>query len=130
MTLLLCFVSLTMVAQVSQSTTPITAGNRIAMGVPVQQAPQKGNVSDERKADASFDITMRPDGHVSLLVHNLPVGEKYSARVFTVSGQLAATMGPTSSPTSTLNLTHLQSGVYIVKLTAGSHTVARTITKE
>ena len=37
MTLLLCFVSLTMVAQVSQSTTTITAGNRIAMGVPVQQ---------------------------------------------------------------------------------------------
>ena len=117
-------------AQNARTFTYDAAGNRVTMGVPMQQAPRRNASGNPDGLETSFDIAMQPGGHVRLMVKKLEKSEKYSASIYTTSGQLVANLAPTTHPTTTINISSLQAGVYVVKLTIGKRQFSRVITKE
>ncbi|MBO4849688.1 MAG: T9SS type A sorting domain-containing protein [Prevotella sp.] len=126
----LASVSLPSSAQNARTFTYDAAGNRVAMGVPVQQAPGRNPNGNQGGLEASFDIAIQPGGHVRLMVKKLEKSEKYAASIYTTSGQLVASLAPTDNPVSNINMSSLQAGVYVVKLTIGKRQFSRVITKE
>lgn len=103
------------------------AGNRIAMGIPLSQAPQRP-ADDMESKEIPMTITTLPDGHVQIQMKT--DGTTYSARVYTTAGKLAAILQPTTSPLSILDLSSLQANVYIVDITLGDRHVVQKITRE
>ena len=127
---ILTSVSLKSSAQNARTFTYDAAGNRIAMGVPVQQAPGRNPNGNPGGLEASFDVAIQPGGHVRLMVKNLGKNEKYAASIYTTSGQLVANLASTANPVSNINMSSLQAGVYVIKLTIGKQQFSRVITKE
>ena len=127
---ILASVSLPLSAQNARTFTYDAAGNRVAMGVPVQQAPGRNPNGNQGGLEASFDVAMQPGGHVSLMVKNLRKNEKYAASIYTTSGQLVANLASTANPVSNINISSLQAGVYVIKLTIGKQQFSRVITKK
>ena len=107
---ILAFIPQPSSAQSARTFTYDAAGNRVAMGVPVQQSPKRNPGGDQGGLEASFDIAMQPGGHVRLMVKNLGKGEKYEASLYTTSGQLVANIAPTTNPASSINMSSLQPG--------------------
>lgn len=106
------------------------AGNRIAMGVPVSQAPRKTDDSVEEKLADIVSFTTHPDGHIRIHVLKEDEDLPYSARVYTTSGQIVAKIPSTKSPVSSINLSSYPSGVYIVEVIIGERHITHKIIRE
>ena len=106
------------------------AGNRIAMGVPASQAPESlfDEATDEETPTVA--VTANSDGRVQFTARNFCDVDTYSAEVYTAAGQRVATLRPTSSPVSAIDLSAWPSGVYVVDVTVGDRHVIHKIAKE
>ena len=106
------------------------AGNRIAMGEPMSQAPRRPSAVLGAGEETSVSITSRPDGHVEILPRKMEQGGTYSATVYNAAGQVVAILPATDSPRSTIDLSPLQGGVYVVDVLIGDRHATRKVTKE
>ena len=106
------------------------AGNRIAMGIPVSQAPRKTDDSVEEKMADIVSFATHPDGHVQIHVLKGSEGIAYYARVYTTSGQIVAKLQTTTSPVSSINLSSYPPGVYIVEVIIGECHFTHKIIRE
>ena len=107
------------------------AGNRIAMGVPMSQAPRRPSAVLGAGEETSVSITSRPDGHVEILPRQSAGRDvTYSATVYNAAGQVVAVLPATDSPRSTIDLSPLQPGVYVVDVLVGDRHATRKVTKE
>lgn len=106
------------------------AGNRIAMGIPVPQAPKKIDDSMEEKLADMVSFTTYPDGNVQIHVLKKAENLAYSARVYTTSGQIVAKLQTTTSPVSSINLSSYPLGVYIVEVIIGERHITHKIIRE
>jgi hypothetical protein len=106
------------------------AGNRIAMGIPVSQAPRKTDDSVEEKMADMVSFTAHPDGHVQIHVLKGSGETAYYARVYTTSGQIVAKLQTTTSPVSSINLSSYPPGVYIVEVIIGERHITHKIIRE
>ena len=103
------------------------AGNRTAMGVPVSLARRSAAGGSAEQEHGAMTVVSLPDGQVRLSAR---VPSEYSAKVYTASGQAVATLAPTTSPVSTIDLSSLQPGVYVVDVSIGERHVVQKVVRE
>ncbi len=103
------------------------AGNRISMGAPSSLAQRSAAHGVAEREDGAMSVLSLPDGQVRLSAH---VPCEYSAKVYTASGQAVATLAPTTSPASTIDLSSLQPGVYVVDVAIGERHVVQKVARE
>ena len=133
--LIVLLTMLTMAPATAQTTartfTYDAAGNRIAMGVPLSQVPGRPSAVFGTEETPAVSITSRPDGHVYVLPRQSAGRDiTYSATVYNAAGQTVAVLPATDSPRSPIDLSSLQSGVYVVDVLIGDSHVTRKVTKE
>ena len=130
---MLLFVFITASSAMGQSSARVftydASGNRTAIGVPVSNAPKKGLDLQKAKNDGLVTVTSHPNGQVRLEVRMEGDMKEYNAKVFSSSGQLVAKLAKTSSPISTINLSDLQPGVYVIDVAIGLHHVTHKVVR-
>ena len=123
--------SLTAFAQQPRTFTYDAAGNRIAINVPTESAPEAPLFYAEDDIDeitVSIDVK-ETTGIFSVSLKGWMEREPVHIYVYTAGGQLI-TESTTKQTNFSLNITAHPAGVYIVEATQGEKHVARKFTKE